>query len=69
MDWKTLIADLQAQGMTQAQIGQQVKAAQNTICDIAKGRIPDPRFSLGTRLQTLHKRVMARAKRAATTEG
>ena len=64
MDWKKLISDLQAAGMTQAEIGRHANAAQNTICDIAHGRIPDPRYSIGDRLRSLHRKVMAKAKAA-----
>jgi predicted transcriptional regulator len=62
MDWKSLIADLQAQGMTQAEIGRHVNAAQPTICDLAKGRVTDPRHSIGKRLESLHKKVARKAK-------
>lgn len=62
MDWKKLISDLQAHGLTQAEIGKRVNAAQPTICDIAHGRITDPRFSVGDRLRALHRRVTAKAK-------
>lgn len=59
MDWKQLIADLKRRGMTQAEIGKRVNAAQNTISDIANGRIPDPRYSIGARLRSLHESVMS----------
>lgn len=71
MDWKKLISDLQAHGLTQAEIGKHVNAAQNTICDIAHGRIPDPRFSVGDRLRSLHRRVTAKSRakpRPSTSE-
>jgi len=68
MDWKKLIADLQAHGLTQAEIGKHANAAQNTICDIAKGRIQDPRDSIGQRLRSLHRRVMAKARASKPAE-
>ena len=67
MDWKNLIADLRAQGMTQAEIGKHANASQSTICDISKGRIQDPRHSIGDRLCALHRRVMAKARAAKPT--
>lgn len=68
MDWKKLISDLQAHGLTQAEIGKKVNAAQPTICDIAHGRITDPRFSVGDRLRSLHRRVTASARAKPSTQ-
>lgn len=65
MDWKSLIADLQANGYTQPQIAEACKCVQSTVSDLANGLTKQPRFDLGLRLRALHKRVMAKAKRDA----
>ena len=50
MDWKKLIADLQASGVTQVQMAQKCKCAQTTISDILNGRIEHPRYEIGAAL-------------------
>jgi len=65
MDWKKLISDLIATGMTQAEIAKRVQVTQPTICDIAAGRIKDVRWSNGERLRALHRRRMRAAKASA----
>lgn len=54
MDWKKLIAELQAQGLTQPQIAERCGCGQATISDLASGKTGDPRHSLGQALKALH---------------
>lgn len=65
MDWKSLIADLQANGYTQPQIAVACKCVQSTISDLATGLTKQPRFEIGTSLQKLHRKAMAKARREA----
>lgn len=63
MDWKLVITDLQREGYTQPQIAEKCQCSQSTISELYSGRTAQPRFDLGLRLQALHKRVMAKAKK------
>lgn len=54
MNWKSLIADLRAKGMSQPQIAAACNCGQATISDLASGKTDDPRYSLGQALQALH---------------
>lgn len=54
MDWKKLIADLQAVGVTQVQMAAHCGCAQTTISDIVNGRTRRPRYEIGAALITLH---------------
>lgn len=54
MDWKKLIADLQAAGVTQVQMAAHCGCAQTTISDIVNGRTRRPRYEIGAALVTLH---------------
>jgi transcriptional regulator with XRE-family HTH domain len=59
MDWKSLIADLQARGLSQPQIAEKCHCAQATISDLANGHTKEPRHSLGEALRKLHTRTRA----------
>ena len=65
MDWKQLISDISATGLTQAQIATKVGVAQSFISCLASGRVTDPRDSLGQKLRALHR--SARSKRSDPT--
>ncbi len=68
MNWKSLIADLLANGLSQPQIAVICECGQATISDLARGDTKDPRDSLGQALRALHKRAMRgefRPKQAA----
>lgn len=54
MDWKQLIADLKARGMSQPQIAEACNCAQATISELATGKTTDPRHALGEALRALH---------------
>ena len=53
MDWKKLIADLQALGITQVQMAERCNCAQTTISDIRNGRIENPRYEIGAALVSM----------------
>jgi predicted transcriptional regulator len=53
MDWKQVINQLQAGGLSQPQIAARCKCGQATISDLASGKTTDPRHSLGQALQQL----------------
>lgn len=66
MDWKKLIADLQALGVTQVQMAERCNCAQTTISDILNGRIEHPRYGIGAELVSLlNERSQSAAKAAA----
>ena len=67
MDWNQLIANLQAAGMTQVEIGAAVKRSQTWVADIVRGRYEDLKWADGQALIALHKQRCGgqKAKRAA----
>ena len=58
MNWKKIIRDLQAAGITQVQIAERCNCAQTTISDIVNGRTEQPSYSIGAALVALHKAVL-----------
>lgn len=57
MDWKQLIAEIRAGGLSQPQIASACGCGQATISDLASGVTKDPRDSLGQALRALHAKV------------
>ena len=55
MDWPTLIAALQAAGVTQQQIAEHCGVSQSTVSELKRKSIESPSFDFGTRLVDLHK--------------
>lgn len=66
MDWKLIISELQALGMSQPQIAAACGCGQATISDLASGKTKDPRDSLGQALRALLKKSR---RKADTTQG
>lgn len=64
MDWKTLIQDLVASGLTQVEIANRVGCSQPTIAMLASGAQRDIRWTYGEKLRALHRKVMGRRKRS-----
>lgn len=64
MDWKKLISDLQAAGVTQVQMAAKCGCAQTTISDLLNGRIERPRYEIGAALVNLRQATRP-AKEAA----
>ena len=62
MNWKTLIAELQQRGMTQAEIGEACGTSQSTISSLIV-RGGEPAYSLGAKLRELHKKQMRSANK------
>ena len=65
MDFKQLIADLMAAGISQPQIAKQCGCAQATVSELASGVNKQPRYTLGAALVALHKRKIKRTKQEA----
>lgn len=55
MNWKTIIAELQACGVTQPQIATACGCAQATISDLATGKSTEPRHALGQAILAMHR--------------
>ena len=63
MDFKKIIAELIAGGMTQTQIADSCGCSQSTISDIATGEITNPAYRIGAALVALQQ--LALTKKAA----
>jgi len=57
MNWKNLLSDLIASGMTQVQIAAKAGCTQASISDIANGKTLQPSYSIGAVLVALHKKA------------
>ena len=68
MNWKKLIHDLCAAGMTQIEISTEVGLAQASISDIARGRTKAPSWEPGQKLIALHNRVINEKQEANEQE-
>jgi transcriptional regulator with XRE-family HTH domain len=55
MNWPELIKQLQARGLTQAELARRCGVAQSTVSDLSGGRTKSPSFELGAALVRLHK--------------
>ena len=66
MDWKTLISDLQAAGMSQSAIGDEIGKSQAWVSAVLKADYGDLKWSDGEALIALHrKHCRRRAMKAA----
>ncbi|MCD0501243.1 helix-turn-helix domain-containing protein [Achromobacter sp. MY14] len=57
MNWKKLIQDLVARGMTQSQIAAEVGLKQSTVAGILAGGQKDMKWHNGEKLRALHSRI------------
>lgn len=57
MDWKKLVAELDAAGYTQAAIATHCGVAQSTVSDLARGATKSPGFEFGRKLIELRDSV------------
>lgn len=69
-DWHSIISMLCDFGYTQESIAKECNCSQPSISDLSKGRVTDPRYSIGKRLIELHdsvtrKMLIEEAKKAA----
>lgn len=54
MDWKQIIADLVARGLSQPQIAKACGCSQSTVSALLNGQQAQPRYELGKCLLALH---------------
>jgi len=54
MDWKTLLLDLCAAGLTQAEIGLAIGLSQPAVSDLVRGRTATVSWEVGNALIALH---------------
>lgn len=64
MDWKQIVADIQASGVSQVQIAEACGCSQATVSELATGKNCDPRASIALRVLQLHKKALRRRKDA-----
>lgn len=64
MNWKNLIADLIASGLTQMQIAEKAGCKQASISDLSTGKTNQPSYAIGSALVAMHKRAMRRKQPA-----
>ncbi len=60
MDWKLLIAELCAAGMTQTEIGERVGLSQSSVSDLVRGITRTVGWDTGNKLVRLHKRLVGK---------
>lgn len=60
MDWKQLISELQATGLTQTQLSERTGLAQSAISELATGKTTEPKWTTGDKLKALHKKLCRR---------
>lgn len=65
MDWKIIIQELQAAGLTQHEIAEACETGQSHVSSLARGERLEPRWSLGERLLRLHRERTAPAHHEA----
>lgn len=51
--WSEVVGLIQKSGRSQQQIASQVGVDQSTVCRLADGRAPEPRYSVGEKLLAL----------------
>jgi transcriptional regulator with XRE-family HTH domain len=65
MDFKTLLQELKAAGLTQKQVADYCGCSQVTVSDLARGVTTDPSFSIGRLIVALHARKAKPRRKAA----
>lgn len=64
MDWRKLIAELVATGLTQSQIATRCGVGQGTVSDLYRGATRQPTYEFGDALLRLHAEKCAPARTA-----
>jgi hypothetical protein len=64
MDWKILIQEIRATGMSQSAIGFSIGRSQAWVADVCSGRYEDLKWLDGEALRRLHHEVVGTAKAA-----
>jgi predicted transcriptional regulator len=62
MQWKNIISDLKASGLTQMQIAERCGCAQSTISEMSTDGDRTPSFPIGAALLDLHKKTLKKRK-------
>lgn len=57
MDWKQLVADIKAAGMTQEQIACEIGISVGSLSELINGKIGEPKWSRGDALIALHQKL------------
>lgn len=65
MNWKTLIIDLQAAGLSQQAIGKAIGKSQAWVADVVRGRYDDLKWGDGEALRRLHAEQVTPKEEAA----
>ena len=65
MDWKQLIADITASGLTQAEIASRSGLAQSAISELATGKTVEPRYSTAKKLIAIINTLAKKRKQEA----
>lgn len=60
MDWKDLLSELFASGMTQTVVAERIGVAQSAISELATGKTKEPRWTTGQKLRALHRSTKRR---------
>lgn len=69
MNWKIIIAEIQEYGgLTQTEIGEKCGTTQSTISSLINREGGEPSFSLGVRLEDLHKKIARKNKKPAPAQ-
>lgn len=59
-NFPTIIRQLRAKGLTQAEIGLRMGVAQSQVSDLMHGKIVEPKYHAGAELVALHAEVCGR---------
>lgn len=62
MDWKNLISEITASGMTQAELATKAGLVQSAISDLVTGKTTEPRFSTGQKLVAIRNELKRKRK-------
>lgn len=65
MNWKNLITDLVASGMTQVQIAEKAGCRQASISDLYTGKTSQPSYAIGAALVAMHKKAVRQLSKQA----
>lgn len=65
MNWKTIIAELNAAGLSQGKIADLLCISQPSVSDIANGKTKNPSWQIGDALLKLHRKEVRRARAKA----
>lgn len=67
MNWKTLITDLQAAGLSQIEIGRRLNKSQAWVSAAASGKYDDLKWTDGEALRILHAEIVGAGDTATDT--